>query len=209
MAKNTSNVMRVRLTFIDEILGTASGDPDIHGTYIASNAPDAPSKQEEIEAIGEDEFRAKGKTVFPRNAEGEPIFWNYQFKGFFKSACAAQRKITGTKSSKCTAYKKKIDLGIFPFSDATKKADRAIVIHTDQPIGDCQRPLRAQTMQGERVAISDSEAIAAGAWCEFDIYMLDPADKDMICEWLDYGELNGMGQWRSAGKGAFRWEEIA
>ncbi len=64
---NKDNVMRVRLTFIDEILGTASGDPDIHGTYIASNAPDAMTKQEEIEAIGEDEFRAKGKTVFPRN----------------------------------------------------------------------------------------------------------------------------------------------
>lgn len=206
--KNKENVMRVRLTFIDEILGTAAGDPDIHGTFIAKNAPDAPTKQEEIEAIGEDEFRAKGKTVFPRNENGEPVFWNYQIKGFFKSACAAQRKLTGTKSSKCTAYKKKIDLGIFPFADVTKKADRMIVIHTDNEIGDCQRPLRAQTMQGDRVAIADSEAIAPGAWCEFDIYMLDPADKPLIEEWLDYGELNGMGQWRNAGKGAYVWDEL-
>ena len=37
--KNRENVMRVRLTFIDEILGTAAGDPDIHGTFIAKNAP--------------------------------------------------------------------------------------------------------------------------------------------------------------------------
>lgn len=34
-------------------------------------------------------------------------------------------------------------------------------------IGDCQRPLRVQTMQGDRAAIADSEAIARGAWCEF------------------------------------------
>ncbi len=83
-----------------------------------------------------------------------------------------------------------------------------IVIHTDKPIGDCQRPLRAQTMQGERVAISDSESIAAGAWCEFDIFMLDPSDRTLVEEWLDYGSLNGIGQWRNSGKGAFEWEEI-
>ena len=41
--------MRVRLTFVDEVLGTASGDPKIHETYIASNAPDAMSRKEEVE----------------------------------------------------------------------------------------------------------------------------------------------------------------
>lgn len=33
--------MRVKLTFIDEVLGTAANDPEIHETYIASKAPDA------------------------------------------------------------------------------------------------------------------------------------------------------------------------
>lgn len=34
--------LKVRLTFLEEILGTASADPEIHETFIASNAPDAP-----------------------------------------------------------------------------------------------------------------------------------------------------------------------
>ena len=200
--------MRVRVTFVDEVLGTASGDPDIHGKYIASLNPDAQTRQEEIEAIGEDEFRAKGKTVFPKNSDGEPIFWNYQWKGFFKSACSALRTVDGTISSKTKAYVKKIDQQIFVFADVHKPADRMITIHTDEPIGECQRPLRAKTMQGERVAIADSEAIAPGAWCEFDIMVLNPADLDLVREWMGYGLLNGMGQWRNSGKGSYVWEEI-
>lgn len=29
-----------------------------------------------------------------------------------------------------------------------------------------------------------------------------------IREWLDYGKLRGIGQWRNSGKGRFEWEEI-
>lgn len=201
-------VMHVHIDFVDEILGTAAGSEDIHGDYIASKAPDAMSMSEEIEAIGAEGVREKGMTVFPRNKKGEPIFWNYQIKGFFKSACQAQKMVTGSYSGKVKAYKRKIDLGIFVFADANDKAKRDIVIHTDKAIGECQRPLRAQTAQGERVAIADSECIAPGAWIEFSVVMLDPHDKKLVCEWLDYGIYNGIGQWRNAGKGAFTWKEM-
>lgn len=40
--------MKVRLTFLEEVFGTASSDPEIHESYIASNAPDAPSRKEEV-----------------------------------------------------------------------------------------------------------------------------------------------------------------
>lgn len=213
--------MRVRLTFIDSVLGTASGDPEVHSTYIAGKVLDnkiatgAGTKEEreqkfreEVEAIGEEGVEEKQMTVFPRNKDGEPIFWDYQIRGFFKSACSALGKIPGTKSSKLKAYKKQIDLRIFVFPDAKKRAGREIVIHTDKPIGSLQRPLRAQTMQGERVALANSEEIEAGAWCEFDILMLNDDDADMIREWLDYGSLNGLGAWRNSAHGAFSWDEI-
>lgn len=83
-----------------------------------------------------------------------------------------------------------------------------IPIKLNGEMGNCQRPLRAQTMQGERVALANSEAIPAGSSIEFDIVMLDPGDKAMIEEWLDYGSLNGIGQWRNSGKGAFTWEHV-
>ena len=132
----------------------------------------------------------------------------HQIKGFFKSACSALRTIKDTKSSALKAFKKEIDLRIFVFADAEHPEQREIVIHTDDSIDECQRPLRASTPQGERVALANSESIAPGAWVEFDIMFLDPSKKKLIEEWLDYGLLNGIGQWRNSGKGAFTWAEV-
>lgn len=200
--------MRVRLTFIDDILGTAPSDPEVHRTYIASKAPDAPSVEDEVAAVGVDEAVEKGMTVFSKDQNGNPILWNYQIKGFMKSACQALRTLKGTESSKLKAYKKQIDLRIFVFADAEDRANRMIPITVAGDIGNCQRPLRAQTMQGERVALANSESIPTGSSIEFDILMLEPGDRKLIVEWLNYGSLNGIGQWRNSGKGAFTWEKV-
>lgn len=208
--------MRVELTFIDDILGTAPANPELHAEYIASKAPDSPSREEEIAAIGVDAEIEKGMTVFPRDEEGFPIFWAYQIKGFFKSACAACQKMDGSISSKITAYKKYVDTQIFVYPSADDPAGRAIRIYTNDAIDDLQRPLRAMTAQGERVALANSERIAKGAKCRFDIVMITGGDKakvkgetqkDLIREWLDFGQFNGLGQWRNSGKGAFVWRE--
>lgn len=200
--------MRVKLTFIDEVLGTASSDPEIHRSYIASKGPDALTIEEELETLTVDEVTEKGMTIFSKDKDGNPVLWNYQIRGFFKSACSAMRTIKDSKSSKLKAYKKQIDLRIFVFADANDRANRMIPIRVEGDVGNCQRPLRAQTMQGERVALANSESIPAGSSIEFDIVMLDPNDKAMIEEWLDYGSLNGIGQWRNSGKGAFTWEHV-
>ena len=67
-------------------------------------------------------------------------------------------------------------------------------------------------MQGERVAIADSEEIKAGAWIEFDVVVLahdkKPLGRELVEEWLEFGEFNGLGQWRNAGHGAFRYEIV-
>ena len=205
-----SKVMRVKLTMIDSILGTASGDPALHETYIASKAPDAKSRAEEIEALGVEEVTEKNRTVFPRDPEtGVPVLFNYQIKGFFKSACSALRQISGSHSKKLKAYKKQIDLRIHVFENAENKAGRMIHFKNIEDVGSCQRPLRASTPQGERVALADSEEIPAGATLEFDIEMLNPDDEAIVKEWLDYGIYNGLGQWRNSGKGAFTWEQIS
>jgi hypothetical protein len=56
---------KVRLTFTDEVLGSLPGDPELHETYIASKAPDAPTKTEEIEQMGVGDMVEKGMTIFP------------------------------------------------------------------------------------------------------------------------------------------------
>lgn len=192
--------MKVRLEFLEEVLGTASADPEIHETYIASNAPNAPTRKEEVEALGAEEVFEKSMTIFPKE-NGIPFLWDYQIKGFFKDSCGMMRKVSGSVSSKMKAYKKEIDGLIFI-------KERKIPFQFDGKIGICQRPLRAQTAQGERIALSSSETIPAGAMIEFEIECLVDSDMNAVIEWLDYGKLRGIGQWRNSGKGKFEWKSI-
>lgn len=199
--EDTMKELRVRITFFEELLGTASNDKDIHKEFIASKAPDAPSREEEVAAVGVNEVVEKSMTVFPRDKDGNPIMWDYQVKGFFKDTCGMLRKVTGSKSSKIKAYKKEIDELIFV-------NERQIPIKFDGEIGSCQRPLRGQTAQGERISLANSETIPSGATIEFTVKCLIDSYVDVVREWFDYGELRGMGQWRNSGKGRFFWDEL-
>ena len=198
--------MTVKLTFIEDILGTLPFDKDIYVRFILGRLEEKGVKlpdelrNEEINDLPVDEQLMQGMTIFPRTEDGNPFLYDYQVKGFFKGACSALKKIPDTESSKIKAYKKEIDLLIFP-------SPRKIMFENAE-IDVCQRPLRAQTMQGERVTLAMSEAILAGATVTFDIGYFTDAHEKLIREWLDYGVLNGIGQWRNSGKGRFTWEEI-
>ena len=193
--------MKVKVVLSEEMLGTTSNNKEVHREYIASKAPNALSREEEIEAIGVDAEIEKSMTVFPRNKEGNPIMWDYQIRGFFKDACGMLRNVKGTESSKIKAYKKKIDGLIFV-------KEREIPINVSGKIGNCQRPLRAQTMQGERVTLASSETIPAGSTMEFTVCCMVDDDLDVVREWLDYGKWRGLGQWRNSGKGKYVWNEL-
>lgn len=192
--------LKVKVTFDEEVLGTASANPNLHEEYIASNAPDAASLKEEVEAIGADEVFDKSMTVFPRDKKGNPIAWDYQWKGYFKDAFGSLRKIPDSACSKVKAFKKEIDGLIFV-------TPRMIPINLhggDMDI--CQRPLRASTAQGERVALASSETVPVGSTMEFEIQMLTDLHEKAILEALGYGRLRGFGQWRNSGKGRFHYE---
>lgn len=75
--------------------------------------------------------------------------------------------------------------------------------------GRCERPLRASSASGERVALAASETVPAGTVLEFSILVMNPKDAETVREWLDYGRLRGLFQWRNSGKGRFEWEEVA
>lgn len=75
--------------------------------------------------------------------------------------------------------------------------------------GRCERPLRASSASGERVALAASETVPAGTVLEFSILVMNPKDAETVREWLDYGALRGLFQWRNSGKGRFEWEEVA
>ena len=78
--------MKIKITFIEPILGTWPADPEVASKFIASKAPDAATIEDEIAASSVEEVVEKSMTVFPRD-NGEPILYDYQIKGFFKDAC--------------------------------------------------------------------------------------------------------------------------
>ena len=206
-----TNKMHIRLTFIDECLGTAPNSEEVYREFIASKAPDAPSREEELENIPVDEMAENGMTVFLREDDGTPVMFNYQIRGFFKSACKALKDIEISESyKKRSNFKKAIDLGVFVFEDINDRGRRKIILDVPQggEIGSCQRPLRAQTQQGERIALASSETVPAGTVMDFWIETVYPDDIEAVREWLDFGAYNGLGQWRNSGKGAFVWEEL-
>lgn len=193
--------IKVKITFTEPILGTSPSNPDIYREFIGSKAPDAAGIEDEVAAIGADAVAEKSMTVFPRLDDGTPFLYDYQIKGFFKDTCGGLRKVKGTVSEKIKAYKKEIDKPIFP-------EPRTIPLLFDGAIRECQRPLRAQTAQGERVSLAMSEEIPAGATCEFTIVCLCDDHEKAVREWLDYGRFSGIGQWRNSGKGRLVWDEL-
>ncbi len=193
--------IKVKIRFTESILGTCPANKDVYREYIGSKSPDAATIEEEVAALGEDAVAEKTMTVFPRNKDGIPFLYDYQIKGFFKDTCGGLRKVSGTASSKIKAYKREIDRLVFP-------APREIVFENYGDIVECQRPLRAQTMQGERISLAMSEEIPAGAEITFSVTLFADEHEKALREWLDYGEYSGIGQWRNSGKGRFVWEEI-
>lgn len=189
----------VEATFTEQLLGTASNNSELHAEFIASKAPDAPSREEEIAALGAVEYEEKGMTVFPRMDDGAtPFLWNYQWKGFFKESCGMLRRADGTLSKTLKAYKKEIDGLVEP-----RPRRIALELPPAGFVGDLQRPLRAQTAQGERVALAHSETVPAGTVCRFAVDIARDDLAPLVAEWLDYGRSHGMGQWRNAGNGRF------
>lgn len=202
--------IHVRLTFVEPVLGTGNSNKEIHSEFIASKAPDARSREEEVAALGAEAVDEKTTTVFARDKEGRPILWNYQIKGFFKESCAMLQRMKGEACAKYScglkAYKKIIDGTIEPH-DGEYGRQFPLILPEGAEVGNLQRPLRAQTAQGERIALASSELVPEGTTCEFWIETPDEF-VNAVNEWLKYGRKHGLNQWRNAGFGRFTFETL-
>lgn len=189
---------RIKITFIEPLLGTVSKDPEVYAAYIASKAALTDEElAEELETV--EKVEEKGWTGF-HQVDGKPILYNYVIKGFFKDACGMLRRVRGTQSAKLRAYKKVIDGLIFV-------SPRRIPINLNgHEMGILERPLRASTAQGERIALARSDTCPPGTMIEFEIEVLGGLSEETLREWLNYGKLRGLGQWRNAGYGSFTYE---
>ena len=206
MSKLITESRTYKLTGLTPILGSAPASRAIRTQYIASKAPtDKLREEEEAAPFDLDE---KGLTVFNRNHQDQLCLIGYQIKGFLKGALTALKA-----QCKIAAVKGKIDNLVFV-------EPRYIPLKRNgQPLRDeddiLERPLRAQTMQGERTTLAASELVE-DPW-EITIEMTlvpnggtaksEAVTWDAIEAALDYGAYHGLGQWRNADYGRFRWEK--
>lgn len=197
--------LELELTNIYPMLGTVSANPNITSEYIASLAPNAEKKKEEIERIGLQEYEEKQKTVFLRDTDGTPVISEHMIRGFLKNAAQAMNQVSGSKTKSLKAHTKAITRSIFI-------KERFIRINVDpKEIKTNQRPLRISNGPGsgsERVALAYSEEIPAGKTMRFTMYVLEESLLPYVKEWLDYGVFCGLGQWRNASYGKFVWTAI-
>lgn len=191
-----------RITFTEPLLGSTPLDEEVYSTYIASKAPAAlqlnGTALSEVELLEEADI--KGRTGFLRDENHRPMLLDYVFKGFLKESWQANRQRPGALSVALKAGKSKID-------DLLFIEPRHIILRL--PINGVEsvleRPLRAETARGPRVALAASEMLPAGTWCDVKIVVLAPQiiSEELLREWLDYGRWLGLGQWRSGSYGRF------
>lgn len=205
MANITTETKWYQLTGITPILGSQPDTETVKTTYILSKHPEVNADDEIVPYENE----SNGTTVFYRNADDNLVMMDYQIKGFFKAAF--------------TALKADLNIGM-----PAKKTDQFLFVgprhiqitRNGKPIQDeddiLERPLRGQTMQGERISLVSSELIDAPWTVKFSVTVLNNSATaksksltfDAVEAALDYGKLSGLGQWRNGGYGRFTWEEI-
>lgn len=210
--KEKENELKVRLVCTEPLLGTLPGNEEIARDFVLAKHPEQPQQDEEeaaAETVSAAEVLEKTSTMFSR-LDGKPIMWDYQIKGFFKDACQAmiisgaikQEVLKKVRLQSLWIYKKTIDLLVFV---NPRRIELQIPGGVPKEMAFLERPLRGQTMRGERIALVRSEMLPAGTTLDITINTLDPNLMPYIKQWLDYGALRGLGQWRNGSYGRFSW----
>ena len=192
---NTSTY-KLTVVFLTPILGSQP-NRNVASDFIAKRAG--------LESLPEDEDLSlpesleRGTTVFHRNDKDQPVLFDYMLKGFLKNAGSIHNGQDGVR-----ALKSKVNNLVFI-------SPRTLVLnlppHTE--ITYLERPLRAETAQGPRVALARSEMLPEGTAFTAGITVLgDTITEELLRSLLDYGYYMGLGQWRNGSWGQFRYELV-
>lgn len=198
---------KVRYTLLEPMLGTVPKNKDIYTDYLADKAlknqtPQIVSDQtvddlitEEVETVPESTER--GYTGFHTDYNGIFVY-DYLIKGHLKEAGNVLKDILKVKNlrSKLDSY-----LFVRPRRVYLKAA----------PDGSIERPIRAMTAQGPRVSLIKSDYVDAGLTFEVSIVVLHHSEinRKLLEQLLEYGQLQGLGQFRNGSYGRFEAEILS
>lgn len=212
-------VITVKLTLFEPILGSAPNNPDIYREFIATRDPEAKTKpakaDEEVATLPPfdvDNEVGKSTTVFHRDETGL-FLYDYQLRGFVKEAVLTLVNAGFITTTTKWTHKRAVDSAVFVAQR------RCHLIGADgHPFkaapANLSRPLRAETMQGERVTLANSEMLPAGTHLIATFGMIigvgkaKSLDLGHLRACFTYGSAKGLGQWRNGSYGRFQYEEI-
>lgn len=183
------NIIPIKIRFITPFLGTVAMNKEVYSTFIESKRAEI-NGDSEAETIEERE--EKGWTGF-HSDEGGLFIYDYMVKGFIRYAgnvLKDQLKIKNLRSK---------------LTDFVFVSPRRISLGKMKPDGVLERSIRVNTMQGPRVSVIRSDSVAEGTEIEFAVSLLDHGEvtKDTLAAIFEYGQLQGLGQWRNGGYGRF------
>lgn len=199
---------KLKITFVSPLLGSSPESPTVYSDYIAAKADGL--NGDAAEEVGtlrvrrqRDDDESQKRTVFHRDERGRPCLYNYVLKGFFKAACSASKNRDDIKPVSSVLRNHKTHI-----NNLVVVQPRLLPIRLSKPTALLERPLRAETAQGPRVALAASEMVEAGASIECEVIVLSDKmiSEEMLREWLSFGEYQGLGQWRSGDWGQFTYE---
>jgi len=190
---NTHDIA-VKIKLTERLLGTVPKDKTVYATYIGNKTTEQ-NNTEEIATVQEIEER--GWTGFHKDENGLFVY-DYLVKGFLKNAANVLKDSLKIKNARA-----KIQNYVFVMP-------RKIYFGKQKPDGVFERPLQAMTMQGPRVSLVRSDYIEAGLELDFIIKILEHKEitDNVINELLQYGELQGLGQFRNGSFGRFKFSTV-
>lgn len=198
MLEQLITVYDLTITFVEPLLGTQPLDEE---AYLRVHGQAAQGDELELLSEEEAEVAEQGPITGFLRQNGQPLLMNYMVKGFFKEACSALRRVEGSRSRKFSAHRKKIDTLLF-----VEPRRLLLQLPAGGEIRKLGRSLRARTPQGERIAVAVSELVPAGTQLSCELHLLgEEISEKLLREWLDYGQLHGLGQWRNADYGRFTY----
>ena len=204
-ASGNANVYKVTMWFVQPLLGSAPSDPNIYKTFIASKAPDAPTREEELMTTTVENVASRGTNIFLRRTKtGKPTLSQHTIKGFLKERGTQEGRTVGgikiknhkTKiTGNITIKPSFIDLDIPEelIRDTTEEVFRkegfgyASAVRFPAEPGSrfrrvmfptCDRPLQADTPNGKVTSIASSEIAPAGTSISFEMTIQEIAKTD-------------------------------
>jgi hypothetical protein len=154
----------------------------------------------------------KGTTIFFWDTKtNKPCIGDHMIYGFLKAAAIAISRTLPEKKGtvlNSASYTQSLINQHVRCEEQFLVFDKDIKRLENGEINCFQRSLRAMTAKGPRVSLAKSEVIEAGASVNFTLKVIKNSEvtQNVLEKLFSYGELSGIGQWRNAGYGQFKFE---